>query len=278
MTADERDELACMHALGLLEGEELAVFLRELDSSPSLRRAVGTYRATSVALAHSAPEVEPPAELRERVLLSAARREPLPAPRAAPVIPIARWLPLLAAACLAAALLPAERNAAILRSQNEELRLQRQAAESALADARRELEDTRHLLAEAGERSQALSARLREHDDLAHYKITTLASMLGDTPAALAVAVWDPTREQGVLSVSKLPALNSNKDYQLWVIDPQYPAPVNAGTFVVDPVTGDAHVVFRADKPVKTVAKYAVTLERKGGVPKAEGPVVLLSP
>ena len=101
--------------------------------------------------------------------------------------------------------------------------------------------------------------------------------MLGNSPAALAVAVWDPTREEGVLAVSRLPALAAAKDYQLWVIDPQYPSPVSGGVFSVDPVSGEAHVVFRADRPVKSIAKFAVSLERKGGVPKPEGPIVLLS-
>jgi anti-sigma-K factor RskA len=101
--------------------------------------------------------------------------------------------------------------------------------------------------------------------------------MLGNTPEALAVAVWDPSRERGVLSVSKLPALASEKDYQLWVIDKKYPAPVSAGTFVVDPVTGEAHIVFKADKPVESIAKFAVSLERKGGSPSPQGPIVLIS-
>jgi anti-sigma-K factor RskA len=52
---------------------------------------------------------------------------------------------------------------------------------------------------------------------------------------------------------------------------------VNSGVFAVDPVTGEAHVVFRADKPIKSAAKFAVSLERKGGVPSPEGPIVLLS-
>jgi anti-sigma-K factor RskA len=101
--------------------------------------------------------------------------------------------------------------------------------------------------------------------------------MLGNSPAALAVAVWDPTREEGVLAVSKLPALASEKDYQLWVIDKQYPSPVSGGVFVVDPATGEAHIVFKADKPVHSIAKFAVSLERKGGATSPQGPIVLLS-
>jgi anti-sigma-K factor RskA len=77
--------------------------------------------------------------------------------------------------------------------------------------------------------------------------------------------------------VEKLPALAEDKDYQLWLVDPQYPTPVDGGTFTVDPATGDARVTFKANKPIRSVAKFAVSLEKKGGVPKAEGPMVLLS-
>jgi anti-sigma-K factor RskA len=80
-----------------------------------------------------------------------------------------------------------------------------------------------------------------------------------------------------LLTVDHLPALADDRDYQLWVIDPQYPIPVDGGVFRVDPATGQARYSFRADKPIKTVAQFAVSLERRGGVAKAEGPMVLLS-
>jgi anti-sigma-K factor RskA len=80
-----------------------------------------------------------------------------------------------------------------------------------------------------------------------------------------------------VLTVSKLPAVAAEKDYQLWVIDSHYAAPVSGGVFAVDPATGRAHVIFRADKPVHSIAKFAVSLERKGGAAEPEGPIVLLS-
>ena len=50
-------------------------------------------------------------------------------------------------------------------------------------------------------------------------------------PKALAVAVWDPKKQEGVLSVENLPALAVNEDYQLWIVDPQYPNPVDGGVF-----------------------------------------------
>jgi anti-sigma-K factor RskA len=131
-------------------------------------------------------------------------------------------------------------------------------------------------LEQAKDRIARLSADIVAQRDLADFKITTLASMLQNSPQALAVAVWDPAKQEGVLKVEKLPALLPSQDYQLWVVDPQYPNPVDGGVFTVDEKTGEARVTFKANQPVKAISAFAVTLERKGGVPKAEGPFVLL--
>lgn len=128
----------------------------------------------------------------------------------------------------------------------------------------------------ANQRVTDLQRALKVQGDIADLKITTLASMLGNSPEARAVAVWDPGRQQGVLQVDRLPALAANEDYQLWVVDPQYPNPVDGGVFTVEPASGGARVNFRANQPVRAIAAFAVTRERKGGVPKAEGPFVLL--
>jgi anti-sigma-K factor RskA len=133
----------------------------------------------------------------------------------------------------------------------------------------------RHL-GESRQEALRLAADLKRQTDLAEFKITTLASMLKNSPQALAVAVWNPAKQEGVLQVDKLPALLANQDYQLWVVDPQYPNPVDGGVFTVNPQTGAQRISFKAKQPVASVAAFAVTLERKGGVPKAEGPFVLL--
>ena len=132
------------------------------------------------------------------------------------------------------------------------------------------------LLAITRGQAAALERQLKAEGDLANFKITTLASMLKNSPQAVAVAVWNPEKQEGVLQVAKLPALAADKDYQLWVVDPQYPNPVDGGVFTVDPQTGEYRLQFRTKQPVKSINAFAVTLERKGGVPKAEGPFVLL--
>jgi Anti-sigma-K factor rskA len=160
-----------------------------------------------------------------------------------------------------------------LRQEAAQLRTER-----ALADLTRQMAELRlnerSLLAERA--ISDLNARLRRQEDLSRLKIDALAALAGDTPEARAVAVWDPDRETGLLSVQKLPALATDQDYQLWVIDPAYKDPVNGGVFNVA-ADGRAVFAFRPDQPVKAVAKFAVSRERKGGVPKAEGPILLLS-
>lgn len=151
-------------------------------------------------------------------------------------------------------------------------------SERQLAISRDQIAAARRELASRDQRVTDLTRQLAAQGTLADYKIATLASLLGNSPQALAVAVWNPANQEGVLTVQKLPALAADKDYQLWVVDPQYPIPVDGGVFRVDPATGEARLNFRPNLPVKTVAKFAVSLERKGGVPKAEGPMVLIGP
>lgn len=145
-----------------------------------------------------------------------------------------------------------------------------------IASATRESETLGQQLANARTQLAALDRELKNQGELADFKITTLASMLNNSPQALAVAVWNPAKQEGVLTVQKLPALATDKDYQLWIVDPQYPNPVDGGVFTVDPQTGERRVSFKSKQPVKSIAAFAVTLERKGGVTKAEGPFVLL--
>jgi anti-sigma-K factor RskA len=282
MIDEHQEELAALHAFGLLEGADREQFESELARNPELQRLVADLRLSSTALAHTAPDVEPPAELKARVLSSVSglgKGTDLRAAVLAPgnVVAFRAWIPWLAAACIAMAAVWSERLYVRAESENAALREQQRVAQLALDDARSQLIDAQKLLTQSGRKIAELNANLRAEGDLAHFKIATLASMLGNSPAALAVAVWDPTREEGVLAVSKLPALATEKDYQLWVIDKQYTSPVSGGVFVVDPATGEARIMFKADKPVHSIAKFAVSLERKGGSPSPQGPIVLLS-
>lgn len=117
-------------------------------------------------------------------------------------------------------------------------------------------------------------AKLESRDALARAQIATLSSKLASAPRATAVIIWDPEKQEGVLKAINVPANARDQDYQLWVVDPQYQQPVSAGVFGVDN-SGVTKISFRPQARVKSVKAFAVSLERKGGVPKAEGPMVL---
>ena len=105
---------------------------------------------------------------------------------------------------------------------------------------------------------------LQETNRLANLKIAMLNSLLTDAPQAVAVSLWDESRQDGVFVAQNLKALPANRDYQLWVLD-NGTTPVDAGVFHVDE-HGGVRVEFKAKQLVKAAGRFAVTEEIKGGV------------
>lgn len=117
--------------------------------------------------------------------------------------------------------------------------------------------------------------RLEQRDFLAQIQIATLSSKLQSAPDANAVIVWDERKQRGLLKVTQLPANDADRDYQLWLVDPRYKNPVDGGVFHVAN-DGTLRFPFQPAAPVRGAKGFAISLERKGGVTKAEGPIVLL--
>ena len=131
-----------------------------------------------------------------------------------------------------------------------------------------------YLVAErVGLRSRITS--LEQRDFFSQVQIASLSSKLQNAPNANAVVVWDEKKQKGVLKVTQLPANESNRDYQLWLVDSRYKDPVDGGVFHVSN-DGEMSVPFKPSAPVRDAKAFAISLERKGGVTKAEGPIVLL--
>jgi anti-sigma-K factor RskA len=290
---DERhEELAALAALDLLDPADQAALDTAVAANPELGRLVRELREAAAALAHAAPSVEPPPDLRERVLAEARAERTA---RRSSTLTFPFMIPWAVAACLAAAaalmgrLYVASRSeAAFLRDSQTLASLELRAARAQLEAERivnqRELTDTRHELADAGGRIadlgrqvSSLDQKLKSSDSLSQYKVTTLASMLGGSSRAIAVAVWCPSMQEGILAISNLPPVPSGKDYQLWVVPPGSPSPVSGGIFTVDSSRGTTRVIFRTAQPIDSIAKFAVSMERKGGSDRAEGPMVLVS-
>jgi anti-sigma-K factor RskA len=328
---DERNqELAALHALDLLEGQERAAFEASLAGDAELSNLVRELRESAADFALTAPQLSPPPALKTRLMERISSTSSAPAssakivtfPRSV-VVPWAiaasfavgcGWLShlyftseseriqlrdqqTLAAMEVRGAEVQVEAERVISKHDMENARkqisdLSQQVAASTAQLAERDKaiaalgqkleslnsasESSGKLLSEAREQIASLNEKIQTQGDLAQFKIATLASLAGNSQQALAVAVWNPNTQQGILSVAKLPALASDKDYQLWLIDPAYPAPVDGGVFTVNPATGDARIKFTPNQRVNNASKFAVSLERKGGVKKAEGPILLL--
>ncbi len=131
-----------------------------------------------------------------------------------------------------------------------------------------------YLVAESGGLRRRIT-RLEERDILARVQIASLSSKLTNAPNANAVVVWDEKKQRGVLKVTQLPRNANDHDYQLWLVDPRYRNPVDGGVFHVTN-DGSLSVRFHPNVPVREARAFAISLERKGGVTKAEGPIVLL--
>ena len=273
MITERQEELATLHALGLLEGAERAGFEQEIAGNAELQAYVTSLVEASATLARAPQQIDPPAALKTRILAAATGAAPAnPVESKVISFPFFHWLPLAAAAGFAMAAIWLGTQNLKLHQENGSLRTEREMAEIAYESAQTQLKE-RTLVAET--LINDLGHQLSAQRDLTHLKITALAALAGNTPEARAIAVWDPGLETGLLTIEKLPVIADNQDYQIWVVDPAYPNPVDGGVFKPGP-DGKVVLTFKGNQPIKAAAAFAISLEKKGGVPKAEGPIVLL--
>ena len=97
---------------------------------------------------------------------------------------------------------------------------------------------------------------------------------MANAPKARAVVVWNEKRQRGLLQLSELPPNDVGHDYELWLFDARYLQPVNGGAFHLRS-DETRPIAFQPARPVRAAKGFSITLEGKGGVTKAEGPVVL---
>jgi anti-sigma-K factor RskA len=243
MNSESKQELIALHALGLAESDDRKVTEDLLSSDPESAKLYQELQDTLGQFAHAVDQVEPPAELRIRILEALPQRgsSPVMVDEAPRVIPfrtgIGAWIPWSLAACFAIV-------CGVVIQKNLSLR---ENLASALAES-----------------------------DLEAIEVVALSSLMEAAPQAEAIAVWDAKHQEGILTITRLPKLGEDQDYQLWIIDPRYENPVDGGVFNVSEL-GETRFQFKPDQPVESVSAFAVSLERKGGVPVAEGPMVLIS-
>jgi len=287
---DTLREQAALYAIGALPPDEALAFRQELENSPELEALVRDYQDVGADLCNLAEPTAASPHLRSEIFRD-LRPEGGSTMRAAieeagdsgtgttegddkgaghrnPGTGGVGVIPWALAACLAIAATGAIFFALLLDRRWG-------AAEMRLADLEAENATLTEKLSTSDEANQQLTAQLRnarEETALAKMRVETLTSQLDQS--YLAAIAWDEDEQKGILHVRKLPPAEEGKDYQLWVIDPDEPAPVSAGVFTVD-ADGSAQIEFAPIRKVGNAGTFAVTLEKTGGAQSPAGPMVL---
>jgi anti-sigma-K factor RskA len=249
---DERmQEQASLHVLGALSPQEAYEFKKAMQADPELQALVSSLSTATNAIAGSAPAAEPPPQLRAKILAQVAppqKTVSLPGRKVRPL----SWLPWGLAMGFAAWCI-------VLNVQDTQLG-------KTVSSQARQISDLNQLaqsLQSATNSLQQTVLALQETNRLANLKIAMLNSLLADAPKAVAVSLWDESKQDGVFVAENLKALPADRDYQLWVLD-KGTTPVDAGVFHVDE-HGGVRVEFKAKLPIQVAGRFAVTDEIKGG-------------
>ncbi len=113
-------------------------------------------------------------------------------------------------------------------------------------------------------------------DRLNNARVALLRPTAAGSPQTLGATVWLPNDQRGLVVLENLPALPASQNYQLWLIDPSAPAPVSAAVFTSE-ATGAVRHLFTTPGNLRTIERFAVSVEPKGGVPRPTGKIILAS-
>jgi hypothetical protein len=227
MIDPRRDEQAALAALGWLD--DPAALARDPEAAEALRG----YADVLALLAHEAPQHQPPADLRQRLMGQLDGPLPVLAGQGASLFRSPRFaLPYILAACLMGLIL--FQTALIL-----------------MLDQR------------LGATHSAAVVSVDHANPLAGMQLADLAPM-GDHGNARVMVAWDPKRSSGMVHMQDMPSAPAGSDYQLWVLDPSKPAPVSAG--IIPHGSSSQHFLAREVR-MPGRPGFAVSLEPAGGRP-----------
>jgi anti-sigma-K factor RskA len=235
MISEQIEELAALHAVGLLDEAGQAVLFAAAELDPEVQRLIESYAEASSALACDAPQVAPPPAIRRELMRQ------LPAhPSAAPsrVLAFPQWIPYALAACLAAITVWQEALISQLSSRYH------------------------------AARAEAMD--LRQRNNMVEIRLASLEAKDAAYGTAKVMVAWDPKMNRGAISMENMPPPPPGHDYQLWVLDPSEPAPVSAGLLKMEPGSQTFTV-----HPVSTNEPgFAISLEPAGGRPSPTGAIL----
>lgn len=273
------EELAALWALDLLDPQEAMDFHVQVVNEPSLIEQGINFQTDWSKIANALPLTEPPPSLRKRVMQSvgsdvvpgsrgAAMADSDSSSKASLVIP---WILAFGFAAGAFFLYDSHHKAKdqllAVQSEMSTLQVNTKKWEQAVA----QWEKASKLSAEEARLAKQELATVRHQNAMAKVEIASLKSSLAQYQEGVAVVIWDPEKQQGVLKLEKMPPTMQDKDYQLWVIDTKKGAPVDAGVVKVDS-QGLARIDFKPQQAIENADKFAISVEAKGGSTTDKGP------
>jgi anti-sigma-K factor RskA len=251
MTHEEIEAITALDALGAASADEQRTMNAHLGDCQACRHARDEYAEAAAQLVYQLEPVEPPADVRERVV-SALRRGGVAEFRGPAHPETARprnratsvwWLATAATLFLA-----------LWGWREIGIRVAREHIVAQQAEIRR-LSEERDRLAAQNEKLASLAS-----------PDTRTIALTGQemSPTASARVFLDPAKRRAIVFFHNLPSNPNDKSYQLWIIRGDQPNPQSAGVFDVG---GSGNATLSIENlPVMTEIKaLAVTMERRGG-------------
>ncbi len=305
MDEERFEELAAMNALGMLENDEKRALDGAIARDKEVRSLTLELEQVTAELAYLIQPVEPPANMKKRIRAKMRARGVKGGGVSRGVIIGGTGWALAAAFAVASvwlwqeragmtmqlaaasrAIAPVHNPAAPVvddgktRTLEEELKKRRDEFEAQKQALVKEIESLHKQETDAKAQSAKLTAEvaaLKQQEQQSQLQIATLQSKVWEYRRSEMLVVWDQKRSQGVVVLDKMPKVQSDQDYQLWVVDPNKPDPVSAGVVTVDS-KGSVKASFKPVEAVSGEAKFALSIEKKGGVPKSEGQLLMVGP
>jgi anti-sigma-K factor RskA len=268
MVHEDYKELLALHALDALEESDRPELTVHLSSCTECRAELDELRDTSALLAYAATEIDPPVELRSRILESvrlqnssarATEVESRPAPLSGSnVIPLdsqprRQWSAVQRFGAIAAAVAFIALAASLFVLWNRNAALKGEIA---------------RLSQQALIQQQALAMLTKPDATRLELAGTPMAQQ------AHAMLAYDRKTGHAMLMVEGLPAIPADKAYQLWFIANGRPMP--GKVFTID-ASGKAMMSDDVPAEARQHAVFAVTLEPRTGVSAPTGEIYLSS-
>ncbi len=251
-------EMAEIHAMGALDGEDLLAFQAHLQTNCAECQAVLSQTESLLsAMPASLPVILPPAQLKEVLMQKIEDPLAVPTPVAAKTSPL--LVPIFAGVSLIAT--------GLVLWVTQPVWLPAPAASPGALPA------AASVAVPAPPAAPLHDAGMLELLKDPEVKIIEFKDPVTGEKI-LAKLYWNPNACGGCLTVEGLSKTEAGKVYEFWAITGSTPVP--GGTFTVDE-NGKAHLDIRPMGEIKNFDKFAVTIEPEGGAPLPTGPMKLLS-